>query len=294
VVKSNGGFPFTEALRDLVPEGSVIIVAGADWAAMIPLYSERKALMIRNGLEYDEDYLKRAFNDLADEDVSALVLVGDLRKNQNLLNLVVDRFGMDTIPTFSHPMADVYFSRIYIDQVQSILQDSRKYGETSFTPRTAEDKPPNVPFNIPPHFARTAFSGISPAPFRAFFTFGFGTQWVDDAVAHTAHATSDLWLRAPAGASHIVWDFGIDVTAYEREGEKTDGVEFVVTVEPPAGAQRQIFSRLLDPANEPKDRGRQHEVISYVSKPGDVLRFSSRPYLSPNFDWSYWAKIEVK
>jgi len=42
------------------------IIAGADWAAMIPLYSQHKALMIRNGLEYDPPYLNRAFNDLAD------------------------------------------------------------------------------------------------------------------------------------------------------------------------------------------------------------------------------------
>src|SRR5258708_4343361 len=41
MVQSNGGFPFTEALRDLVPQESVIIVAGADWAAMIPLYAQR-------------------------------------------------------------------------------------------------------------------------------------------------------------------------------------------------------------------------------------------------------------
>ncbi len=294
LMKSNGGFPFTEALRDLVPEGSVIIVAGADWAAMIPLYSERKALMIRNGLEYDEDYLQRAFNDLADQNVSALVLVGDLRKNHSVLNLVVDRFGMDTIPTFSHPVADVYFSRLYIDQVQSILKGSRKYGETSFSPRTEGDKLPNLPFNIPPQLARSTFSNVSPAPFRAFFTFGLGNQGVEDGVALTAHATSDLWLRAPARASHIVWDFGIDATAYEGEGEKTDGVEFVVTAELPSGEQRQIFSRLLDPANEPKDRGRQHEDIPYQSTPGEVLRFSSRPHLIPNFDWAYWAKIEVK
>ncbi len=47
LVQSAGGFPFTRALRDFLPKESVVIVAGDDWSAIIPYYTQRKALMIR-------------------------------------------------------------------------------------------------------------------------------------------------------------------------------------------------------------------------------------------------------
>ncbi len=294
LVKSNGGFPFTEALRDLTPPGSVTVIAGADWAAMIPLYSERKALMIRNGLEYDTAYLNRAFDELADEDVSALVLVGALRTNTAFLKLAAAKFDLDTIPTFSHPIADVYCRRLYIFRVQEFLKSSRKYGQTTFHPRPPAEKPPEVPFRISAGLARTTFGIVSPAPIRAYFTFGLGNELVEGEPALTAHSTTDLWFPAPNGATRINWDFGIHGTAYERTGEKTDGVEFSITGELPNGETRQIFSRVLDPATEPADRGRQREVIPFQAEPGEILRFSSGPNLTPNFDWAFWTKIEVK
>jgi hypothetical protein len=294
IIKTTGGFSGTEIIRDLSPKNSVIIVAGADWAAMIPLYSQRKALMIRNGLEYDSAYLQRAFNDLADEDVFALVLVDKVRGNRELLDRVAAKFGMDTVPTFSHPIADFYCSRPYIDRIQLDLAASRKYGEITFSPRSPDDKPPSVTFDITPGLARTSFGNVSPAPFKAFFTFGLSHQEIDGESVLTAHTESDLWLHAPAKAKQIKWNYGINAEAYERDGDRTDGVEFVITGEQPSGAHRQIFSRVLDPVNEPADRGTQHEIIAYQPLPGEVLQFSTRPNVNTNFDWAYWSRIEVK
>ena len=294
ILKSNGGFPFTAAIHDSTPEDSVIIVSGADWAAMIPLYSQRKALMIRNGLEYDYDYLKKAFDDLADENVAALVMVSDARSNKALVKMVADKFNMDTIPTFSHPFADVYCNQIYIDFVQERLRASKQYGEISMKPRAAEEKLPHRPFNIPASLAHASFGTVTPAPFRAYFQFGLSYQEVDGVPALTAHSNSDLWLHAPATAKQIVWGFGIISAAYERDGEKTDGAEFVITGETPAGERREIYRRLLDPVNEVADRGIQQATICYEPLPGETLQFSTRPNIIPNYDWAYWTKIEVK
>src|SRR5690606_33265953 len=103
--------PFTDILRDTTPSDSVIVVAGADWNAAIPLYAQRRALMIRNGLEHDHDYLKRAFQDLAGEDVSAIVLCGPVRQNTHVLRIVTDSMDFDmTTPTFFHREVDIYIS----------------------------------------------------------------------------------------------------------------------------------------------------------------------------------------
>ncbi len=292
---SDGGFNYTEALRDITPRHSVIIIAGADWAAMVPLYSQRKALMIRRGLEENEAYLKRAFDDLADEDVCALILIGPQRTNRKLLDLAAKRFNLDSSgPTCSQTYTDLYFSRPYIEAVQIRLGDSSKYPAVTFTRKPREIKAADAAFDISVGMARASFATVSPAPFRAQFSFGLDHVEIDGAMALAAHPDSDIWLRAPAHATQITWVFGLIPDAYLRTGYKTDGVEFLITGETPDGNRRQIFSRVLDPVNVATDRGAQHEVITYQSRPGEILQFSDRPYINNAFDWTYWSKIEVK
>ena len=295
VLKSDGGFNYTDALRKLAPKNSVIIVAGADWAAMIPLYTQRKALMIRNGLEYDAAYLHRAFEDLAGENVSALLLLGPLRSNRALLNLVADRFNMDSSsPTFSQGETDVYFARPYIGQVQDAIAASLNYPALTIGRKGPEEVPTKVPFNITPELARNSFRNISPAPFHGYYERGVGYLLVDGKVVLGAHPDCDLWIQPPAGTTYIKWDYGIIQEAWDHPGDKTDGVEFIITGETPDGNRRRIFQRVVDPANHPADRGEQHTVLAYQALPGEHLIFSSRPNLGYSYDWAYWAHVEVK
>lgn len=295
LLKSDGGFFYTGALRNLAPKDSVIIVAGADWAAIIPYYSRHKALMIRNGLEYDPAYLHRAFDDLAGENVSALVLVGPLRSNRALLNLVADRFNMDSsTPTFSQGDTDVYFARPYIASVQEGIVSSPDYPTLTIGRQSPEKVPTKVEFNITPELARNAFRNISPAPFRGFYEQGVGYLSVEGKVVLGAHPDCDLWIQPPHGATSIKWDYGIITEAWDHAGDKTDGVEFKIVGETPDGNRRRIFDRVVDPANRPEDRGQQHTVLAYEPRPGEHLIFSSRPNLSYSYDWAYWARVEVK
>jgi len=292
---SNGGFNYTEALKELCPENSVIIVAGADWAAMVPYYSQRKALMIRNGLEFDGAYIRRAMDDLADEDVSALVLIGDLRYNQPLLQTIAARFNFDpSAPTFSQTYTDIYFSRPYIDGVQLRLRSSLKYPELKFTPRNKPSGDKAEPFAISSALARSSFPNISPAPFQARFTFGLDRSEFEGQMVLSTHPDTDLWLTPAPAATTIEWDFGMFPAAYERAGDKTDGVEFQIMGETVDGNRREIYRRLLDPLHVAGDRGKQHQVIPYQPRKGEVLIFSDRPNKSYSYDWTYWSRIEVK
>ena len=293
VVISNGGFPFTEALRDLAPRNSVFIIAGADWCGIVPYYARHKALMIRTGLENDSAYLERAFDDLTGEKVSALVMMGDQRGNHALIDRVAARFGLDTTPSFTHALADVYFSRGNLDLDES-LKSGLRYSGVTFRSRVVAEKPTNTPFKISANLAQSAFGNVAPAPYQAYFTYGLAHENVDGESAIFAHPDSDLWLRPPADATQIKWEFGLLARAYERTDGKTDGVEFTITGEQADGSSRVVFRRLLDPANRAADRGRQRENIAYRPMDGEVLHFSTRPNQDTNFDWAYWARIEVK
>jgi hypothetical protein len=294
-VWAKGGFPFTEVIRDLTPKDSVIIVAGADWAAMVPLYSERKALMIRNGLEWDIPYQERAYRELADETVSAMVLQGDLRQNRNFINLAAAKFGFDPAkPTFSWVTADVYVSRLYRQGLLMRLRGSSHYPEIKVDGKNTSEIALTGRIELSEADARVAFANFSPAPFQVDFQFGM--NWMNrgaDTVL-SAHPDSDLWLRPPADAKSIRWSYGIFASAYEKPEARTNGVEFIVLGTMPDGQSRQVYYRLLDPVKNEADRGDQHIEIPYTPLPGEVLQFSTRPNDGSAFDWAYWIGITVR
>jgi len=293
MVRISGGYPFTEIIKDMLPRKSVIVVAGADWAAMVPLYSERRALMVRNGLEFDPAYQRRAYADLADEDVAALVVLSEVRTNRAFIELAAQTFDLDaTTPTYRHPAADVYVRRIYAPTVQSRLRGSRKYGEITIPGDPAPWS--GEPFSISPTMARAAFERVHPGPVRGRFEFGIDLNYVDDSTWLSAHPDCDLWIPAPAQASQILWEFGFLPDAFERSGDRTDGVVFAVTAELPDGSSRKIYQRVLDPVRNPVDRGRITEVIPYQPIDGEILHFTSRPNIHKSYDWVHWSRIEVR
>jgi hypothetical protein len=294
--RHHGGYSFTELLRDTTPENSVIIVAGADWAAMTPLYSQRKALMVRNGLEHDRDYLERAFKDLESEDVCALIVFDQLRTNQNFIRMAAARFDIDpTTPTLSHVTADIYMSRVYAKGVQVRVKHSLEYPLLTLPPGALEEVPPGKGLvTISPETAERTFSIIQPAPFQADFQFGLNWLSLGSLAVLSSHPNSDLWLRPPPGATRINWSYGIFPGAYENPDAHTDGVEFVIYGETSDGQLRRIYRRLLDPARNPQDRLDQHEVVPYTAVPGETLRFSTRPFETSSYDWAYTAAIRVE
>ncbi len=208
--QTQAGFPFMEALRDLTPRDSVIVVAGADWAAMTPYYAQRKALMVRNGLEWDTAYLERAFGRLAGEKVSAVVVYSDVRSNRGFIALAARHFGFDpAAPTFSSSFADIYVTRPYRKNLQLRLRASQRYPQLTM-PKSAEDGlPAKGRLKLSPETGREVFFNVAPAPFEAEFQYGL--SWIEhgDRAVILAHPDSDLWLKPPPEATKIRWNYGV-------------------------------------------------------------------------------------
>jgi hypothetical protein len=288
-----GGYSFTDAIRDLTPTNSVIVVLGADWAPIIPLYSERRALMVRNGLERDEAYLDRALRELNGEDISALILVGKMRRDRDLLEQLAGRLGIDAQqPTFIHDLADVYVSRRFARAAQLRIGGGQEYPHLVIPAGRLANVPKGL-LRVSAEMARECFDTVRPAPYQVDFQFDM--NWLNHGLraVMSAHPESDIWLEPPPDASQISWSYGIFAGAYENPDARTNGVEFLIQGELPGGESRIIHRRILDPSAIPGDQGDQHEMIPYVPRQGEKLRFSTRDNGHPAFDWAYIVDILV-
>ncbi|HYC70235.1 MAG TPA: hypothetical protein VEB66_03450 [Opitutaceae bacterium] len=297
MVPSNGGTGLTQALRAVTPPGSVIVVIGQDWAPATAYYSQRKALMVRRGLEFDRAYLERAFADLADESVSALVMAGEHRDNAELAGWIASKLGLDGSPTFSHPTANVHVSSLLREHALFLLTTGVG-GASGYEGIVARGRPSTLRADaeivaIPAALAATSFDMIKPAVSHVRFSYGYARWDLDGTWVLGAHPDTDLWVPVPPGRRRLTWEYGIFPAAHARPGESTGGVEFVAYAEAADGTRRRLFQRALDPAGEARDRGVQRTVLEIAVAAGESLLFQTRPHGGAEFDWAYVRRIEV-
>lgn len=295
---SPGGTGLTAALRAFTVPDSVLIVIGDDWSPIVPYYADRKALMVRNGLERDPAYLDRAFADLAGEKIGALVMMRTERSNRELARKITARFGLDREPTFSHRDGDAYLPRESREPTLRLLQQMVASGggfegvTTTSLPDLAEFTGVE-PIELPPEVAAAAFSMVSPAPVKYRSKFGY-MQWSFRSGVLGMHADADLWVPIPPGARRVICAYGILPTAYEREGDRTNGVEFILAAEAEDGSRRELFRRLLDPASRSADRGLQTVELAWDGGSEERLVLMTRSNGGEAFDWSYVERLEIR
>jgi hypothetical protein len=289
-----GGSGLTRLLRDVTDPDDVLIIAGNDWSSVIPFYSERRALMIRTRLERDTIYLERAFREIENESVPVLILVGSLRDDTPFLEHVIRRFDLHPEAFLIHKDQTVYVARAWREEYTKRLFNLT-YNDVEFaipSERQMSDQPQTTS-----HLERTRFlQMLSPTPERYQLPFGvsFGFER-DGTMAFGAHAPSRLWFRWPAGARHISIEFLVSEGAYTREGDHSDGVEFVALQRQPDGTERVLFSRLLEPHGNPSDRGVQRAELTVDLPDSAEVIFETRPGPTGSnaFDWSFWKSIRL-
>jgi hypothetical protein len=118
---------------------------------------------------------------------------------------------------------------------------------------------------------------------------------IDGHLGLVMHAPSLMVFTLPPGVRHAAGNFGYPPNAYSNGGH-TDGAEFRV-IWVGESEKRMLFSRLITPAERPKDRGLQHfEVDLSKLPPGGQLhlQITPGPHDEHSWDWTAWADVEIK
>ncbi len=298
-IKSLGGSGMADVLRDFLPPDSVIVGLGQDWSAILAYYSKHRALMVRNGLDADLDYLRGAIDDLNEEDVGAVVVTGPVRENRAAIELLIDRLGLVPTPLFTHLDSTVYMPPTHYARIRGLLTHSR-YDQVKLEP--LHD---GVMENHLEHYrlnsgsSRVAFPMVKPGVTAYRIKFGYNAYQVDGEWVAGLHPPADLWLR-PRGPleGRLVLEYGLTDPSWNRdvtEGDKTDGVEFALWAEQAddPGTRRLIWQRWLDPRRVEKDRGQQRAEVPIRLEQDEQLVLTSRPGPTMSYDWAYLANSEL-
>jgi hypothetical protein len=286
----------TQIIHDLTDPEDLVVVLGQDWNGVIPYYAQRRALMLTAGRERDPAAIARSTARLDPASVGAVVLFGQFRNDQSFVQNTMPSLGLGSVPLLT---SDTLQVSLWIPQrkIPAIRDRLPPHPYTTMNLVTAT---PNVGDTI--HLGARAisqmheFSALPQRPFRASSTAGFSTMEVDKVPVLNAHATSEIAYRVPPGLHKITARYGILDAAYANPAGRTDGMEFAVVIVDAGKRERILYTRLLDPANKPVDRGMQSLEITLPQPPpsGEILfRTLPGPNNNNSYDWGYWAEIEI-
>jgi len=298
---SPGSSDLTRALRDLTRPDDVLLIAGEDWSSITPFYSQRRALMFRIGTERNEDLARLAFNQLKGEFVPVLLLRDQERGNRMLIRLAGEYFGIDPEPVLNWREYTLYLNpERWGHLVEAISRpgysEEMKLSEVARTQSAVVVNTEELVGKLAPSI-QVLFAGMSPRPYRYFCRFGLSIASRDGRQFFNVHPDMRLWFRVPAGRHRITAELYMEPGAYENlpASEASDGVWITIWELKIDGTRRELYRRVLNPRDQPDDRGLQTLSVMADMAQGSDLLFETGPGEHNNYnrDWTWLGSFTV-
>ena len=297
---SPGGSDMTHAINLMTDPNEVMVVAGYDWDSSLPFYSERRALMIRNGVESDRAYLTAAFQAQDHNQVTVFVAHGQQRQNRLLLTLVENYFNLDPRPLFHWEDCTVYGRK----DLRGRMLDAVRRGTTLVGVKLDASA-------LADHWSligqevltascllrdQKMFALCVPQPWKFYSQYGAYLAQESNTPGLFAHPDTRLWFKVPPGPHVLRVSCAVQAGAYAGlAADRTDGVEFFVDYETAAGGRERLGSLWLDPARHVADRG-WHWLAVKINFPEAVnLIISTGPGAAQNYtrDWALLGAVRI-
>ncbi|MEO6874516.1 MAG: glycosyltransferase family 39 protein [Opitutaceae bacterium] len=294
----------TARLLQLVTQpDDVLVVAGDDWSSIIPFYSERRTLMIRFEVQRDMGFIEKVFTAQKNQPVTALLVQGQQRFNQPLIDLALRHFHLDPRPVLQANEQRLYLTPERRVQVMAHYDDFPPLVGYALAPESALDparfNEREILWTALPRRQRQYFNSWSVPPRKIFSKYGIAEVNYEGRTRLLASPDTKLWFKVGPGSHEVVAECALSPAAYADEvpaGDRTDGVEFVVSEERPDGTTRMLATLFLNPARVQADRGVHVLKFSGQLAPGADLRIETRPGPNGSYarDWALLGPVSVR
>ena len=257
---SRGGNGLTESLHGLVKPDEVIVIVGQQWNPMLPFYTQRRAMMIREEEERNPARLDAAFAELAGEKIGALAISSSVQNPAEFLKRT-SAFGIAGQAIFRWRDVTVYLRGDDREESVRLLQKNN-YQDVTWVPGV-EPQPERLAgewvdvARLAPA-QRDFFASMNPAPKRFFCSYGPAAGYTDGLEYFGAHPVTRLVFALSMGARRLQTKVSFNPDTYSENllpDQRTDGVEITLTALIPGGPGRVLYSRLINPRDKPEDRG---------------------------------------
>ena len=297
---SGGGSNLTLALRHATAPDEVLVIAGDDWSSMTPYFAQRRSLMIRRNLERTWEEITPAFERLKGEDVTALVLHGEQRNNQDLVDLAVRYFQLDPRPAFRWRDATVYLHEQLRPQAAALVKEVPEI--ELIDPAPAGSNPllrREMEMATMLRRYRDDFVDITPTPFKYYSTYGTTPLDYNGRKVYNAHPDTRFWFKVGPGPHTFSAEVGLLPGAYDAKlpyGDRSDGIEVRFEVEKEDGSRSLLFSHPINPRDQEEARGLQRIEHTFELGRPEVVVMTIGPGPSGNSarDWAMLGRVEIR
>lgn len=298
---SNGGTGLTNFMRDMLPADAAIIVLGHDWAPTVPYYSQRRGVMIRDGVAQSTEKLTQHLNHLDGTKISALVVANTERFEESSINFITQKLDLESEHSITHSNIQVYLANSIRSPTLNRLIENMNYSDVAVVGTPDAPPPPPEPepviadseiHQVTGLQSEVTFSLMNPTPYQYRCKFGLGASYHDGRTVIGAHPDSDMWIRVPNGSTSLQYQIGMDSGTFGAVDD-SDGVIFKVRGIDAEDREFDLAEHHLDPAHNPDHQSVQEFETDLPAGLAEVI-LSTRPGQTYNFDWAYWQSVEIR
>ena len=298
---SPGGSDMTQAIELMTNPHEVLVVTGYDWDSSVPFYSQRRALMIRNGMERSRGYLDAAFQSQAGAGVTVLVVRNAEQQDPELLRLAGQHFNIDPRPLFQWADTTVFGKNDLRARMTDAIRRATKLVGVNLDMSTR-----GMAGSLVDHETRLSdllerdqamFARCHPWPEKFYTQHGSYMTIEAGRAALFVHPTTRMWFKAPVGRRVMRIECAVQAGAYAGPTQdRTDGVEFLVERERADGTREKLVSLILDPARVTTDAGWHVLEVKGDMAEGDSLVLSTGPGAAGSFarDWAVLGEVKIE